>query len=124
MSEIMTTTHQLITCGMEVCFQWLPAHVSLSSNKADRAVKRGAKGTESAAVNLDLGLADIYSRLTVQVWRQWGEEFRTQAVARDWADRTSHCRDGIFFPGVPTHLARIMHRIHMVWWRVMFVPTP
>ena len=30
------------------------------------------KGTESAAVNLDLGLADIYSRLTVQVWRQWG----------------------------------------------------
>ena len=103
----------------------MPAHVSLSGNeKADRAAKRGAQGTESAAVNLDLGLADIYSRLTVQVWRQWGEEFRTQALARDWADRTSPCRDGIFFPGVPTHLARIMHRIHMDWWRVMFVPTP
>ena len=82
------------------------------------------KGTESAAVNLDLGLADIYSRLTAQVWRQWGEEFRTQALARDWADRISPCRDGIFLPGVPTHLARIMHRIHMDWWRVMFVPTP
>ena len=124
-SEIVTTTHQLITRGTEVRFQWVPAHVSLSGNeKADRAAKRGAEGTESAAVNLDLGLADIYSRLTVQVWRQWGEEFRTQALARDWADRTSPCRDGIFFPGVPTHLARIMHRIHMDWWRVMFVPTP
>ena len=53
-----------------------------------------------------------------------GEEFRTQALARYWADRTSPCRDGIFLPGVPTHLARIMHRIHMDWWRVMFVPTP
>ena len=60
----------------------------------------------------------------MQVWRQWGEEFRTQALARDWADRISPCRDGIFLPGVPTHLARIMHRIHMDWWRVMFVPTP
>ena len=124
-SEIVTTTHQLITRGTEVRFQWVPAHVSLSGNeKADRAAKRGAEGTEPAAVNLDLGLADIYSRLTVQVWRQWGEEFPTQALARDWADRTSPCRDGIFFPGVPTHLARIMHRIHMDWWRVMFVPTP
>ena len=65
-SEIMTMTHQLITSGTEVRFQWVPAHVSLSGNeKADRAVKRGAKGTESVAVNRDLGLADIYSRLTV-----------------------------------------------------------
>ena len=71
MSKIVTTTHQLITRGTEVRFQWVPAHVSLSGNeKADRAAKRGAEGTESAAVNL--GLADIYSRLTVQVWRQWG----------------------------------------------------
>ena len=75
-SEIVTTTHQLITRGTEVRFQWVPAHVSLSGNeKADKAAKRGAKGTESAAVNLDLGLADIYSRLTVQVWRQWGRSF-------------------------------------------------
>ena len=42
------------------------------NEKADRAAKSGAKGTESVAVNIDLGLADIYSRLTVQVWRQWG----------------------------------------------------
>ena len=75
-SEIVTTTHQLITRGTEVRFQWVPAHVSLSGNeKADKTAKRGAKGTESAAVNLDLGLADIYSRLTVQVWRQWGRSF-------------------------------------------------
>ena len=75
-SEIVTTTHQLITRGTEVRFQWVPAHVSLSGNeKADRAAKRGAQGTESAAVNLDLDLADIYSRLTVQVWRQWGRSF-------------------------------------------------
>ena len=59
----------------------------------------------------------------MQEWRQWGEEFRTQALARDWADRTSPCRDGIFFSGVPTHLARIMHRIHMDWWRVISVST-
>jgi len=68
-SEIVTTTHQLITRGTEVRFQWVPAHVSLSGNeKADRTAKKGAKGT--VAVNLDLGLADIYSSLTVQVWRQ------------------------------------------------------
>ena len=66
--EIVTTTHQLITRGTEVRFQWVPAHVSLSGN--DRAAKKGAKGTESVAVNLDLGLADFYYRLTVQVWRQ------------------------------------------------------
>ena len=58
--EIVTTTHQLITRGTEVRFQWVPAHVSLSGNeKADRAAKRGTKGTESVAVNIDLGLADI-----------------------------------------------------------------
>ena len=56
----MTTTHQLITRGTEVRFQWVPAHVSLSGNKkADREAKRGTKGTESVAVNIDLGLADI-----------------------------------------------------------------
>ena len=48
-SEIVTTTQQLITRGTEVRFQWVPAHVSLSGNeKADRAAKRGAEGTESA----------------------------------------------------------------------------
>ena len=58
--EIVTTTYQLITRGTEVRFQWVPAHVSLSGNKkADREAKRGTKGTESVAVNIDLGLADI-----------------------------------------------------------------
>ena len=47
-SEIMTTTHQLITRGMEVRFQWVPAYVSLSGNeKADQAAKRGAKSTST-----------------------------------------------------------------------------
>ena len=58
--EIVITTHQLTTRGTEVRFQWVPAHVSLSGNeKADRAAKRGTKGTESVTVNIDLGLADI-----------------------------------------------------------------
>ena len=36
--EIATATHQLITRGTEVRFQWVPAHVCLSGNeKADRA---------------------------------------------------------------------------------------
>ena len=43
--EIVTTTHQLITRGTEVRFQWVPAHVRLSGNvKADRAAKIGAQG--------------------------------------------------------------------------------
>lgn len=60
----MTTSQQLITRSTDVRFQWVPAHVSISGNgKAHRT----AKETESVAVNIDLGLADIYSRLTVQV---------------------------------------------------------
>ena len=67
MSEIVTTTHQLITRGTEVRFQWVPAHVNLSGNeKADGSEER-AKGTQPVAVNLDLGLADSYSRLTAGV---------------------------------------------------------
>ena len=29
----------------------------------------------------------------------------------------------LFFPGVPTYLARIMHRLHVGVWRCMCVPT-
>ena len=44
--EIGTVVHQLITRGMEVRFQWVPAHVCLSGNEmADRAAKRGARGS-------------------------------------------------------------------------------
>ena len=95
--------------------------IKMGSDESHFNVSVGIDGQSHRTVSTNHNLADIYSRLTVQ----WGEEFRTQALARDWADRTPPpCRDGIFFPGVPTHLARIMHRIHMDWWRVMFVPTP
>ena len=56
--EIATTTHQLITRGTEVRFQWVPAHVCLSE-KADRAAKRGAKGVDSSTVTMKIGLADV-----------------------------------------------------------------
>ena len=118
--EIVTVVHQLITRGTEVRFQWVPAHVSLSGNeKADRAAKRGARGVESQIVNLKLGLSDIYSKLSDRVWRHWGEEFRTQATAREWFDASPPCRDGVFFSGVPTHLARIMYRLRVGCWRLM-----
>ena len=59
--EIATTTHQLITRGTEIRFQWVPAHVCLSGNeKADRAAKRGAKGVDSSTVTMKIGMADVY----------------------------------------------------------------
>ena len=70
MREIATTTHQLITRGTEVRFQWVPAHVCLSGNeKADRAAKRGAKGVDSSTVTMKIGLADVYAELTKQAWK-------------------------------------------------------
>ena len=72
--EIATTTHQLITRGTEVRFQWVPAHVCLSGNeKADRAAKRGAKGVDSSTVTMKIGLADVYAELTKQGVEAVGE---------------------------------------------------
>ena len=123
MREI-TTTHQLITRGTEVRFQWVPAHVCLSGNeKADRAAKRGAKGVDSSTVTMKIGLADVYAELTKQAWNQWEEEFHPMATANEWDDTSPPCRAGVFFPGIPTYLARIMHRLHVGVWRRMCVPT-
>ena len=122
--EIATTTHQLITRGTEVRFQWVPAHVCLSGNeKADRAAKRGAKGVDSSTVTMKIGLADVYAELTKQAWKQWEKEFHPMATAKEWDDTSPPCRAGVFFPGVPTYLARIMHRLHVGVWRCMCVPT-
>ena len=122
--EIATTTHQLITRGTEVRFQWVPAHVCLSGNeKADRAAKRGAKGVDSSTVTMKIGLADVYAELTKQAWKQWEKEFHPMATAKEWDDTSPPCRAGIFFPGIPTYLARIMHRLHVGVWRCMCVPT-
>ena len=122
--EIATTTHQLITRGTEVRFQWVPAHVCLSGNeKADRAAKRGAKEVDSSTVTMKIGLADVYAELTKQAWKQWEKEFHPMATAKEWDDISPPCRAGVFFPGIPTYLARIMHRLHVGVWRCMCVPT-
>ena len=123
MLEIGTVVHQLITRGTEVRFQWVPAHVCLSGNEmADRAAKRGSRRLESQALQLKLGLADIYSKLSRRVWRKREEDFRAQATAKEWLDPSPPSRDGVFFPGVPTYLAPIMYRLRMDCWRTMFVP--
>ena len=102
--EIGTVVHQLITRGTEVRFQWVPAHVCLSGNEmADRAAKRGARRLESQTLQLKLGLADIYSKLSRRVWRKREEDFRAQATAKEWLDPSPPSRDGVFFPGVPTY---------------------
>ena len=76
--DIATTTHQLITRGTEVRFQWVPAHVWLSGNeKADRAAKRGANGVESSIVTMKIGLADVYAELTKQVWNHHHTTFHS-----------------------------------------------
>ena len=112
--EIGTVVHQLITRGTEVRFQWAPAHVYLSGNEmADRAAKRGARREESQTLDLKLGLADIYSKLSRRVWRKRGEDLRAQATVKEWLDPSPPSRDGVFFPGVPTHLARIMYRLRV-----------
>ena len=121
--EIGTVVHQLITRGTEVRFQWVPAHVCLSGNEmADRAAKRGARRLESQTLQLKLGLADIYSKLSRRVWRKREEDSGAQATAKEWLDPSPPSRDGVFFPGVPTYLARIMYRLRMDCWRTMFVP--
>ena len=43
------------------------------------------------------------------------------ATAKEWDDTSPPCRAGVFFPGIPTYLARIMHRLHVGVWRC--VPT-
>ena len=87
MREIATATHQPITRGTEVRFQWVPAHVCLSANeKADRAAKRGAKGVDSSTMTMKIGLADVYAELTKQVWKQWEKEFHPMATAKEWDD--------------------------------------
>ena len=87
MHEIATTTHQLITHGTEVRFQWVPANVCLSGNeKADRAAKRGAKGVDSSTVTMKMGLADVYAELTKQAWKQWEKEFHAMVTAKEWDD--------------------------------------
>ena len=122
--EIATAAHQLITRGTEVRFQWVPAHVCLSGNeKADRAAKGGAKGVDSSTVTMKIGLADVYAELTKQSWKQWEKEFHPRATAKEWDDTSPPCRTGAFFPGQPTYLARIMHRLHVSVWRCMCVPT-
>ena len=124
MREIATTTHQLTTRGTEVRFQWVQAHVCLLGNeKADRAAERGAKAMDSSSVTMKIGLADVYAELTKQAWKQWEKEFHPMAMAtaKEWDDTSPPCR--VFFPGVPTYLARIMHRLHVGVRICMFVPT-
>ena len=55
------------------------------------------------------------------MWRKREEDFRTQATTKEWLDPSPPSRDGVFFPGVPTYLARIMYRLRMDCWRTMFV---
>ena len=45
------------------------------------------------------------------------------ATAKEWDDTSPPCRAGVFFHGIPTYLARIMHRLHVGVWRRMCVPT-
>ena len=45
------------------------------------------------------------------------------ATAKEWDDTSPPCRAGVFFPGVPTYLARIMHRLYVGVWGCMYVPT-
>ena len=47
--------------------------------------------------------------------------FRAQSTAKEWLDPSPPSRDGVFFPGVPTYLVRIMYRLRMDCWRTMFV---
>ena len=107
--EIATTTHQLITRGTEVRFQWVPPHV--------------CKVVDSSTVTMKIGLADLYAELTKQAWKQWEKEFHPMATAKEWDDTSPPCRAGVFFPGIPTYLARIRHRLHVGVWRCMCLPT-
>ena len=64
-------------------------------------------------------------RSLIYAWA-WGfcvKEFHPMATAKEWDDTSPPCRAGVFFPGIPTYLARIMHRLHVGVWRCMCVPT-
>ena len=68
---------------------------------------------------MKIGLAE----LAKQAWKQWEKEFHPMATAKEWDDTSPPRRAGVFFPGILTYLARIMHRLHVGVWRCMFVPT-
>ena len=72
---------------------------------------------------MKIGLADVYAELTKQAWKQWEKEFHSMATAKEWDDTSPPSRAGVFFPGMPTYLARIMYRLHVGVWRCMRVPT-
>ena len=113
--EIATTTHQLITRG---------DGSSLSVGTSARLpLWKRAKGVDSSTVTMKIGLADVYAELTKQAWKEWEKEFHPMATAKEWDDTSPPCRAGVFFPGIPTYLARIMHRLHVGVWRCMCVPT-
>ena len=59
-------------------------------------------------MTMKIGLADVYAELSKQAWKQWEKEFHSMATAKEWDDTSPPCRAGVFFPGVPTYLARII----------------
>ena len=75
---------------------------------AEKAAKKGARRVESQTLDLKLGLADIYSKLSRRVWRQRGEDLRAQATAKEWLDPSPRSMVRILLPR-STHIPRPNH---------------
>lgn len=120
--EIQTIIHQIIEKGTNVTLQWVPAHCNIRGNElADRAAKAAAGGRDAEKIKIPLGYADIKARLCRAVWKQWTEEFAAIPV-RNLYDKSVPTWDGVMFPSLPTHVARIAHRLHLGIWKTMFIP--
>ena len=69
---------------------------------------------------MKIGLADVYAELNKQAWKQWEKEFHSSTQwprPRSGTIPLPPARAGVFFPGKPTYIARIMHRLRVGCWR-------
>ena len=109
--------------GGSVEFQWVPSHVGLTGNeRADQVAKAAARGKDALPLDIPLSYADAKPLLTAAAWTSWREEFATQ-VRRDspTADCSLPSRKGALLQGIPSPIARLVHRLGCNFWRTIFV---
>ena len=122
--NILALVHGITQDGGSVVFQWVPSHVGLAGNeRADRAAKASAGGKEAQPLDLPRSYADAKSLLHATAWRTWTEEFAAHVERKcPTVECSLPSRKGAFLPGVPSPLARLIHRLRCNHWKCIHVP--
>ena len=76
MAEICGRVHELLACGIEVVFMWVPSHVGLAGNSAaDSAAKAAVLLPKSKLTVLHLNYSSHIRTRTLNEWHQsWNYE--------------------------------------------------